>query len=291
MIVPLVVPALHPPEGRCPTVPDGSDGTGTLAPMATRPAGHPYLDHPGALAFAHRGGTEAAPENSLAAFGAAVSLGFRYLETDVHLTSDGVVVATHDERLDRVADTAGAIAEMTWAEVSTVRLGGSEPVPTFEELLLAFPEQRFNVDPKSDAVVGPLLELLVRLDAVERVCIGAFSDDRLERVRRILGSAVCTSAGPRETARLVAASKLPGGPRAGRPRPAYRCLQVPVRHRGVELVTSRLVESAHARGVQVHVWTIDDPAEMHRLLDLGVDGLMTDRPSVLRRVLESRGAW
>lgn len=260
--------------------------------MADRPAGHPYLEHTGTLAFAHRGGTESAPENSLAAFAAAVSVGFRYLETDVHLTSDGVVVATHDERLDRVADAGGAIAEMTWSEVRTARLGGTEPIPTFEELLESFPDRRFNVDPKSDAVVEGLVEALVRHDAVDRVCIGAFSDERLDRVRRALGPEVCTSAGPRETAKLVATSKVPGAARrSGRSRPRYQCLQVPVRHRGVELVTPRFVEAAHSRGAQVHVWTIDDPSEMHRLLELGVDGLMTDRPSVLRGVLEARGEW
>lgn len=255
------------------------------------PLSHPFLDHPGPLAFAHRGGTESAPENSVAAFGAAVGLGFRYLETDVHLSADGVVVAAHDERLDRVADRQGAIAELTWAEIATARLGGSEPVPTFEELLRTFPEQRFNVDPKSDEVVGPLVDLLARLDAVERVCIGAFSDDRLARLRGAFGSALCTSAGPRETVRFVAAARLPGGPRSRRRAPAYQCLQVPTHHRGVEIVTPRFVQAAHGRGLQVHVWTVDDPDEMHRLLELGVDGLMTDRPSVLRGVLTERGQW
>jgi glycerophosphoryl diester phosphodiesterase len=253
---------------------------------------HAFLDSSAKLAFAHRGGTEAAPENSVAAFAAAVELGFTYLETDVHLSADGVVVAFHDDRLDRVADRRGAIAELTWSEISTARIGGVEPVPTFEELLRTFPRQRFNVDPKSDEVVGPLVDLLRRLDAVERVCVGAFSDDRLARLRDALGPSLCTSAGPRETAGIVAASKLPGSTRRiSGEAAAYGCLQVPTSHRGVPIVTRRLVRLAHARGLQVHVWTIDDPAEMHRLLDLGVDGLMTDRPSVLRDVLLSRGDW
>ena len=264
-----------------------------------RPAHHVFLEHHAPLAFAHRGGTEAAPENSVAAFAAATGLGFRYLETDVHLTVDGVVVAAHDDRLDRVADTGGVIAEMRWSDVSRARLGGTEPVPRFEELLETFPHSRFNIDPKSDAVVGPLMDLLRRLDAVQRVCIGAFSDDRLAALRRRFGPALCTSAGPHESARFVASTKVPGsvgraGRRADRARGAsvaFDCLQVPVRHKGVELVTRRFVDTAHAHRVQVHVWTVDEPAEMHRLLDLGVDGLMTDRPSVLRGVLEARGEW
>ena len=248
-----------------------------------------FLSHGGTLAFAHRGGTESAPENSLAAFAAAVEVGFSYLETDVHLTADGIVVAAHDERLDRVTDSTGAIAELTWQEVSRARIAGTEPIPTLEELLVAFPEVKFNIDAKSDAVVEPLMDLLVRHDALERVCVGAFSQERLERVRGRFGSALCTSAGPREVASMVARSRVRA--RGGASAADYACLQVPVAHRGVTVVSSRMVELAHSAGVQVHVWTIDEPGEMHRLLDLGVDGIMTDRPSVLRGVLAERGSW
>lgn len=264
--------------------------------VTSRPAAYSFLDHDPPLAFAHRGGIESAPENSLAAFAAAVDLGFTYLETDVHLTRDGVVVAAHDERLDRVSDTQGEIASMTWGEVSRARLGGSEPVPTFEELLEAFPGSRFNIDPKSDAVVDPLLDVIVRTDSVDRVCIGAFSQRRIQRVRDRMGNAMCTAAGPRETAGAMAAARMgrttrrrgataPGG------QPGYGCMQIPLRHKGVPVLTAGLLEWAHDHRVQVHVWTVDDPSEMHRLFDMGVDGIMTDRPSVLRHVLDERSQW
>lgn len=257
--------------------------------MTPRPTRHPYLLAERTIAFAHRGGTEAGPENSLAAFEGATALGFTHLETDVHLSSDGVVVALHDERLDRVTDMAGAVAEMPWAEVSRALIGGTEPIPTLEELLEAFPEARFNIDAKSDEVVPALAEILVRRAELERVCLGCFSNARMRLLRELLPGA-CFSASPREVSRLVAAAKLPG---SGRQRAAadYHCLQVPVRHKGVEVVTAGFVAAAHARGAQVHVWTIDDPSEMTRLLDLGVDGIMTDRPSVLRDVLAGRGEW
>jgi len=247
---------------------------------------HPYLDHPGPLAFAHRGGAEEYPENSLAAFAHAVALGYRYLETDVHLTADGVVLAFHDDSLDRVTDRSGPIAACTAAEVAEARIGGMEPIPTLDELLETFPDTRINIDPKDDRVVEPLVRTIERHRALERVCLGSFSGRRLTRCRRLLGPDLCTSAGPMGTVRCRLASLgLATAPTD------VDCLQVPVRQSGIPIVDRRFVDHAHRRGLQVHVWTIDDPDQMHRLLDLGVDGIMTDRPSVLRAVLVDRGAW
>ncbi|HIM84911.1 MAG TPA: glycerophosphodiester phosphodiesterase, partial [Acidimicrobiia bacterium] len=140
---------------------------------------HPFLDHPGILAFAHRGGTGAWPENTLAAFRHAVGLGYRYLETDVHLTADGAVVAFHDDSLDRLTDRTGRIADLSWDEVSEARVAGTQPVPLLAELLDEFPEACINIDPKHDAVVEPLARVLRDAGALRRVCIGAFSDRRI----------------------------------------------------------------------------------------------------------------
>lgn len=249
----------------------------------------PFLDHPGPLAFAHRGAhdPDGAGENTLAAFAAAVELGYRYIETDVHLTADGVVVAFHDDHLDRVTDMIGALADLPWSEVRQARVGtDGDPIPRLDEILERWPDVRVNIDPKHDSVVEPLAEVLTRAGAVRRVCCGSFSEDRLTTLRTRLGPDLCTSLGPRATTR-VAASALgaPGGVAAG------ACVQVPTEVRGRRLVTPRFVRTAHALDLQVHVWTIDDPQEMHDLLDMGVDGLMTDRSALLREVLESRGEW
>lgn len=250
---------------------------------------HPFLDCPEPLAIAHRGGTESAPENSVAAFRAASEVGFTHLETDVHLSADGVLVAFHDDVIDRVTDSTGAIADMTWDELSRVRMGGSEPLARFEDLLTLFPDSYFNVDPKHDDSVVALVRLLRHHDAFGRVCVGAFSNSRLARLRDLAGSSLCTSASPKEIAALVAAARAGTG--TALLRGLYNCVQVPVRHNGVEVVTPAFVAAGHSLGRPVHVWTIDQPAEMHRLLDLGVDGIMTDRPSVLRAVLQERGQW
>jgi glycerophosphoryl diester phosphodiesterase len=220
------------------------------------------------------------------AFERAIELGYRYLETDAHVTADGICLAFHDEKLDRVTDRTGVIAELPWSVVRQARVDGREPIPLMEDLIAAFPDARVNIDPKHDAAVGPLAEVIRRTGALDRVCVGSFSDDRLARLKADLGDALCTSLGPKGTARLRGGSYgLPAG------KLGAACAQVPHRFRGVTVVDERFVAKAHAVGLQVHVWTIDDPAEMHELLDLNVDGIMTDRPAVLKDVLTSRGAW
>jgi glycerophosphoryl diester phosphodiesterase len=251
-----------------------------------RPAKYAYLDHPGLLAFAHRGGALEAPENTMKAFEYAVGLGYRYIETDAYATRDGVLVSFHDDKLDRVSDAKGKIEELTWADVRQARIGGAESVPLMQELFERFPDVRINIDPKHDAAVAPLIALIKRMGAESRVCIGSFSGKRIKQVQDAFDGRVCTSLGPGGVLKLKSASM--GLPARRWPE---GCAQVPVKDRGVTIVTRRFVEAAEKHGLQVHVWTIDDEAEMRRLIDLGVHGLMTDRPAVLKRVLIEKGLW
>jgi glycerophosphoryl diester phosphodiesterase len=251
------------------------------------------LDQPGTvLAFAHRGGAFHPEieglENSLAAFAHAVALGYRYLETDVHATRDGVLLAFHDHVLDRVTGVTGSVGKMSYVDVRAARIGGREEIPTFASLLEEFPHARFNVDLKSPAAVGPLADLVRRADAYDRVCVASFSDARLAAFRKLLDRPVATVCGPRA---VVGVRLAPSRALAARLRGTGDALQVPHRRGHVTVVTEELVSRAHALGRPVHVWTVDDPTEMHQLLDLGVDGLMTDRTDVLRDVLTERGQW
>ena len=251
-------------------------------------ASHPYLDWPYFHAFAHRGGVGFAPENTMSAFQDAVDLGYVFLETDVHLTADGVVVAFHDEDLSRTCGVNVRIEDLTWSELQDIRVNGAHNIPLLEEILSTWPSVRVNIDCKSDAVVEPLIGLLRRKGVLERICIGSFSDKRLSQVRASLGEDVCTSLGPRGVARLLAATtshdRLASGLTA-------HVAQVPVKQGLLPLVTKRFVETAHRIGMLVHVWTIDDPQEMSRLIDLGVDGIMSDDIRALRDVLTARGMW
>lgn len=247
-----------------------------------------FLDWPGPVPFSHQGAhrTDGPAENTMGAFEAAVAMGYRYLETDVHATADGVLVAFHDDHLDNMTDRQGLIGDLPWAEVRQARVRDRDELPLLEDILTAWPDVRVNVDAKHDAAVEPLVELIRTMRVTERVCVGSFSDQRLTRVREELGPDICTSMGPRQVARLVAASYgLPAG------RFSAACVQVPVKRGPVTVVNERFVSAAHDRGLQVHVWTIDDADEMERLLDMGVDGIMTDRPEVLKDVLQARSAW
>lgn len=230
----------------------------------------------------------------MSAFQAAIDLGFRHLETDVHATSDGVLLAFHDESLDRVTDHTGQIPRLPWATVSRARIGGTEQIPRLEVMLDTWPEARFNIDIKSAGAIGPLVRVIERARAHDRVCVTSFSDARRREALRRLTRPVVTSAGQVSTARFRLAARSTGPRRDRRVARALRDadgLQVPVAYRGLPIVTARTVTAAHAAGKFVHVWTINDAAEMHRLLDLGVDGLVSDRADLLKEVLLERGQW
>lgn len=253
-----------------------------------------FLDHPGPLAFAHRGGALEAPENTWESFRHAQSLGYHFMETDVHATSDGVVVAIHDPDLARTTDRVGLVREVSWSSLSGVRPTGSESAPPrLDELLAEWPEMRWNIDAKHDSVVGPLIETIHRSGALDRICITSFNDRRLGRLRRALGPKLCVGMGPAATTALRLASILPGaaGAFVGRRLEGLAAAQVPVRQGRVPVVDRRFVDTAHTLGIDVHVWTVDDAATMERLLELGVDGIMTDRPSALKDVLIRRNVW
>lgn len=260
--------------------------------MADRRARFAFLDAPTPLAFAHRGGPATAMENTAGAFAHAVALGYRYLETDVRATADGVAVLLHDPTLERVAGRAAAVAELRWADLATVRVGGAAAVPRLEEMLAAWPEARFNLDVKADAAVAPTLAAVRRCAAEDRVLLASFSDARLARLRRLAGPRVASSLGRRAVARLRLASLSPlAAPARPRLPESAVAAQVPWRAGSLPVVDARFVQYAHRCGLQVHVWTVDEPAHMHELLDLGVDGIMTDHVEVLREVYLSRGCW
>ena len=274
------------------TTPERPSDSRAAAPRTGRAYLDAVLDPPGSvLALAHRGGAGHPDlhglENTLTAFRHAVDAGYDYLETDVHVTADGVLLAFHDSVLDRVSDHRGAVEDLTYDEIRRARIGGHERIPTLAELFEAFPDARFNIDVKSEASVEALAEFLDERGAWDRVLVGSFSHRRLRCLRRLTRGRVATSASPWEVAAWVLlpaslARKVADGPDA---------FQVPHRRGPLTVAGRRLVGRAHRAGKHVHVWTVDDPTEMRELIDVGVDGLVTDRTDVLKTELEQAGRW
>jgi glycerophosphoryl diester phosphodiesterase len=246
------------------------------------------------IPFAHRGGatypSNLHRENSLHAFTQATALGYRYLETDVHATSDGVLIAFHDDKLDRVTDGQGAIADLTYEQVSEAKIHGIDPIPLFEDLLVKFPDARFNVDAKSKKSVDLLAELIIRHNAQNRVCVGSFGIGRIHRLRKKLGKQVPSAASALGVALNRFAPWLTKI--INTPAPV---LQMPFEQRilgfRLKLFTPALVKAVHDAGKQVHVWTIDDPGTMAKLIEAGADGIFTDRIDLLKDVLQKLSRW
>ncbi len=247
---------------------------------------HPYLANRRFIGFAHRGGGKENPENTQIAFRAAADLGYSHIELDVQATADGVLVVFHDDNLDRMTTGSGRISHLPYSEVSRAKIAETESIMTLEETLSLFPDLCFNIDIKTAHALQPTIDLVRRMNCLNRICLASFSDKRLAAVRRAFGGHACMSAGPRTVAaRKFASWRLPfrGAP--------VDCVQVPPRRYGIEIVTGRFIRHCQDNNIAVHVWTIDDEAEMRRLIRLGVNGLVTDRPSLLKQVALEEGVW
>lgn len=229
--------------------------------------------------------------NSMGAFREAAKLGFRYIETDVRATRDGVAVIAHDRSLPPSSGVSGAIDRLSWREAARADLGAGEPIPTLEELLVALPGVRVNLDIKAASAVGPTVEVIERLNAHDRVLVTSFSDRRRRRALSLLSKPVASSAGTVAFPALLAAKTPASRAYAWRLLRDSDCLQLPPRVGRLAVITPGLVRAAHAAGRQVHAWTVNDPEVMRALLDIGVDGLISDRADLLRDVLIARDEW
>ena len=242
-----------------------------------------YGAEPGVLAIAHRGGPALGPENTMTAFERSFALGLRYLETDVRTTSDGVCVAFHDRTLRRATGRPGRIADLEWAQVRRLRVDGEDAVPRLDDLLAAWPEARWVIDVKAPASLVSLVRVIRRSRATPRVCLSGTWDRWLDDALDELGPAVSTALGWNSLPRLLAGVRLPG--------PTAQYVHLPVRVGDWRVPSARLVQRSHDHGLRVVVWGAQTAPEMHRLLDDGVDGVITDHPDVLREVLVARGTW
>jgi glycerophosphoryl diester phosphodiesterase len=252
--------------------------------------------------FAHRGGAKIAPENTLEGFREGLRVGAGVLELDVHAIADGNVVVIHDETVDRTTDGSGPVREMTLAEVRRLdagywfttddgktypNRGEGVKIPTLEEVYREFPDVPINVEIKGkrSGIEKAVWRIIEDAGAAERTLVVSEDSGTIRRFREVSGGRVATAASSAELISFWLLSRLHLG---GLSKPSYQALQGPETYKGVRIVTPELVRAAHERGLRVDVWTIDHEPDMRRLLGFGVDGIMTDRPDILAKVL--RGA-
>ena len=240
---------------------------------------HPYLDVPGVAISAHRGGSIEAPENTIESFEYSIELGSSYIETDVQLSSNGIPYIFHDDDLKRLFGKNIIFNSLHSDEIDELKLFDKYKIPTLESTLQKFPDTLFQIDVKTDEVVLPTMEVIKKTNSTDKVCIASFSSKRLKQVHKLYPE-ICLSMGPFEVMKLLLASfglyrnKVPGN-----------CLQIPIYQYGIKLVTKRFINYIHSIGLKIHVWTINDEDTMQKLIDLGVDGIITDRPKALKDLL------
>jgi len=239
---------------------------------------HPYLNINGTAISAHRGGSMEAPENTLEAFEYALELGCAYIETDVQLSADGIPYIFHDDNLLRLLGRETLFNSLNSSEIDNLRLFDSYKIPKLKAALDKFPEALFQIDVKTDEVAMPALKVIEECNSLNRICIASFSSDRLKKVNNAYPE-VCLSMGPKEVVKLLLASfglyrkKIPGN-----------CLQIPIYQYGIKLVTQRFVDYVQSIDLKIHVWTINDVPTMQKLIDMKVDGIITDKPSELKKL-------
>jgi len=257
----------------------------------------PYLslEHP--IRLAHRGSRILWPENTMHAFHGAVEMGYKYIETDVRISKDGHIVVFHDETLERTTNSRGNVADWHLDELYKLDAafhfdhekghplrGQGVGISSLADVLAEFPDVHFNIDLKGPNLEWPVADVIRKAGREETVMIGSFVGHRTAKFRRITKGNIATSAGPRDTLTMWAASRR--GRFVRRPVEAY---QIPFNYRSLP-IDQKYVDAIHNSGAQVHFWTVNDKPAMHRMLDLGADGIVTDRPDLLNEVTEERGS-
>ena len=235
------------------------------------------------IGFVHRGGADETTENTIPAFQYALDLGFKYIETDVQATKDGKIVIFHDHDLSRMSSRKEKIADLYFDEIRQIELNGGGQIPLLEEALATFPQAFFNIDVKTNDAVVETANIVLENANPDNICIASFSSQRLKELRHLLGKNFISSSSQSEVIHLLLSSLGLSFKKS-----IGDCVQVPPSQWGIPIVTPRFIKHMHALNKKVHVWTIDDKEEMQRLYDLGVDGIMTDKPSVLKEFLESK---
>ena len=247
---------------------------------------HPFFEDYSFFGFVHRGGDEVETENTIEAFKYSSDLGFVFIETDVQATKDGHVVIFHDASLKRMAGVNKSINELTLKEINEINLLSGGKIPLLSEALETFPDLRFNIDIKTEDALEETIQIIKKMNFLDKTCLASFSSSRLKRIKNLAGPEACISSGQMDIFKMMCQSigiELQAT--------MSQCAQIPVKQWGVPVLTKRFIKTAKKQNKFVHVWTIDDIDQMFELIEFGVDGLMTDKPSVLKEAMLKKGLF
>ena len=240
----------------------------------------------GFYAFAHRGGTEFAPENTFEAFSNAFEIGYKFLETDVHINADGELMAFHDSTIDRVTNYEGELKNFTSNQLKKIKINDKFNIPFLADLIEAFPSIFFSVDMKSDDTVIPLIKLVNRMGVKDRICFASFNQNRLKYVRDEYLNKCITSLGPNEIAQTKLFSIL-----GKKIHIKSKIASLPTSKYKIQLLNKSHIEFLKSLNIKVIAWTINKSEEMKHLINMGVDGIMTDNISSLKKILIKKNLW
>ncbi len=244
-----------------------------------------FLDNYNFIPFAHRGGSYDFFENTLDAFNNSIKLGYRHIETDIRHTKDNKLVIFHDPDLKRICGLNRKIDSLNYEDLKEIKIFKKHTIPLLDEVLSSWPEINFNIEPKSLESAHLLKEKLKSTKNIERICIGSFSNIKMDIFRKEFKDNLCTSMTESETILFFLNRVLPIYINS------IPCLQIPMKHLGFRIVTQKLVEHVHSLGKKIHVWTINDENQMVDLININVDGIMTDKPKTLKKVLQKKSLW
>ena len=247
---------------------------------------HKFLKNKTPIAIAHRGGSNLGIENTMEAFENAINIGFKTLETDIQVTNDNKLVVFHDLTLNRLTNTKGMVKDKTWNELKKIKILGKCNIPLLSDIFDKWPKIKINIDPKNDECIDCLINFIKEYNCFEKICIGSFSGKRLEKLRQKFGPKLCTSAGPFEVLRLKASSLINLSTSID-----ANCVQVPLKYYGIKIIDENFIKFCHSQNLMVHVWTINDILEIERLLDLGVDGIISDNIQGLKKIFKKKNYW
>ena len=247
---------------------------------------HKYLKNKTPVAIAHRGGSNSGIENTMEAFENAINMGFKIIETDIQITKDKKLVVFHDLTLDRLTNTKGLVKDKTWNELKKIKILGKYSIPLLSDIFDKWPKIKINIDPKNDECIDYLISFLREYNYFEKICIGSFSGKRLQRLRKEFGPKLCTSAGPFEVLKLKLFSLINLSISID-----ANCVQVPLKYYGINIIDKNFIKFCQSQNLMVHVWTINDILEIERLLDLGVNGIISDNIEGLKKIFKKKNYW